>query len=181
MMDQEVPIPARRCNMDTISFSVMSNLDQQNEVVTMMRRLYEEDESAFAVDYSIFPATLQRFISHPYAGQIVLFRKGSELRGYALLVPYWSNEFGGTLLFVDELFVVPGSRNRGIARSFFEYLEQQRPFEPVALGLGVSPANSRARRLYDSLGFVELRNKTLTRPLRFDQLGSPRNGPGHSA
>jgi hypothetical protein len=33
------------------------------------------------------------------------------LRGYALLIPYWSNELGGTLLYVDEIFVIPEARN----------------------------------------------------------------------
>jgi GNAT superfamily N-acetyltransferase len=149
--------------MDTISFHVMTDLEHEEEVLAMMRLLYEEDEAA--VDVSRFPSSIKHLISHPSSGQIVLFREGSELRGYALLVPYWSNEFGGTLLFVDELFVASGSRNRGIGHSFFRYLEQQRPFGPVGLALEVSPRNSRGRRLYESLGFVLRRNVTLTRPM----------------
>lgn len=152
--------------MDTISFSVMTDLEHREEVVAMMRLLYEEDKSASEVDYARFPSTIEYLVSNPSAGQVVLFRSGRELRGYALLVPYWSNEFGGTLLCIDELFVVSGSRNRGIGRSFFRYLEQQRPFAPVSLALGVSPGNRRARRLYESLGFVEHRNATLTRQMR---------------
>jgi GNAT superfamily N-acetyltransferase len=106
---------------------------------------------------------IEYLISHPWVGQIVLFLEGTEVRGYALLVPYWSNEFGGTLLFVDELFVASRFRSRGIGRSFFKYLEQERPFQPVAFGLGVNPGNNRARRLYESLGFAELRISTLAR------------------
>jgi GNAT superfamily N-acetyltransferase len=151
--------------MDTISFHVMSDLDHEEEVAAMMRLLYEEDEAASAVDVSRFPSSIKHLISHPSSGQIVLFCEGSELRGYALLVPYWSNEFGGTLLFVDELFVAAGSRNQGIGHSFFRYLEQQRPFGPVHLALEVSPRNSRGRRLYESLGFVLRRNAILTRPV----------------
>lgn len=154
-----------QAQLETIRFSAMRNLEQQDEVVAMMRLLYEEDPGVRKVDDSRFPSTLEHFVSHPSAGQVVLFHEGSKLRGYAVLVPYWSNEFGGTLLFVDELFVDPGSRNRGIGRSFFRYLEQQRPFGPVAFGLGVNPGNSRARRLYESLGFAELRIATLLRSL----------------
>ena len=66
---------------------------------------------------------------------------------------YWSNEFGGNLLFVDELFVKPESRNRGIGRNFFEYINTERPFAGVVCALEVAPNNDRARRLYASLGF----------------------------
>ena len=151
--------------MDTIEFSRMTTLEDQKEVVAMMRLLYEEDPAAAKVDDSRFPSTIERLVGDASAGQVVLFREGSDLRGYALLIPFWSNELGGTVLFVDELFVLAGFRNRGIGRAFFRYLERERPFEPVALGLGVSPRNTRARRLYESLGFRELRNATLLRTL----------------
>ena len=156
----------RETNMsvDTISFSVLTNLEEKEKVAAMMRLLHEEDWSAFNLDVSRFPSSIEYIVSNPFAGQIVLFREAGEVKGYALLVPFWSNEFGGTILFVDELFVEPGSRNRGIGRSFFRYLEREQPFRPVAFGLGVSPKNNRARRLYESVGFVELSYTTLTRP-----------------
>lgn len=154
--------------MDEISFHAMTDLEHEEEVAAMMRRLYDEDEAAHTVDVSRFPSSIRHLIAHPAAGQIILFCEGSQLRGYALLVPYWSNEFGGTLLFVDELFVVAEARNRGIGHSFFRYLEQQRPFGPVRLALEVSPGNSRGRRFYESLGFVPRRHSTFTRPL-FDE------------
>ena len=148
-----------------ISFSVMSDLKHRNDVAAMMRRLYEEDRGDFEVDHSRFPSGIEHLIAHPSVGRIVLFLEGIELKGYALPVPYWSNEFGGTLLFVDELFVAPEFRSRGIGHSFFNFVEQERPFGPVALGLAVNPGNNRARRLYESLAFVELRIATFLRPI----------------
>jgi len=151
--------------MDTVAFSVMGDLRQRNDVVKMMRGLYEEDQAAHPPDVSLFPATVERLLSNPSAGQIVLFREGDELVGYAILIPYWSNEFGGNLLFIDELFVAAAYRNRGIARRFFAYIEQQQPFGAVALALEVSQGNRNANRLYESLGFVRRENATLVRSL----------------
>ena len=151
--------------METVSFSIMTSFEHQEDVVAMMRLLYEEDEAASVVDYSQIPSSVKHLVSSPSAGEVVLFRERSALRGYSLLIPYWSNEFGGTLLFIDELFVVPGFRNRGIGHAFFRYLEQRRPFEAVALALEVSPQNSPGNRLYASLGLVRRRSNTLTRPL----------------
>lgn len=132
----------------------------------MMRALYAEDEPASPVDAARFPATIEFLIAHPSRGRIVLFREAGVLRGYAVLIPYWSNEFGGTLLFVDELFVTPAARNRGVATRFFGFVANERPFDAVALALEVSPKNAGARRLYESLGFTQRKNWVLTRRLQ---------------
>ena len=135
------------------------------EVLGMMRALYVEDEPAFAVDDGRFPLTIEFLLAEPSRGSVIVFTEGAARRGYAILIPYWSNEYGGTLLCVDEIFVVREYRNRGIARRFFEFLAQNRPFDPVAITLEVSPANLRAQRLYESLGFSRRRNATLMRRL----------------
>jgi GNAT superfamily N-acetyltransferase len=147
-------------------FTTVTDLRRLDQIVAMMRALYAEDEAASPVDQSRFAENLKFLVSHPSRGSIILFGEGGSLRGYALIVPYWSNEFGGTLLFVDELFVVPEARRRGIGRSFFKYLDEVRPFEAVALALEVSPGNKEARRLYESLGFYPRQNSILTRILR---------------
>lgn len=147
--------------MATIDFITMKDLQHKADVLTMMHGLYSEDEAASPVDRSRFPLTIDFFLANPSRGRIILFEEGISLRGYALLVPFWSNEFGGHMVVVDELFVTPEARNRGIARNFFRFLGEQRPFDAVALALEVSPGNTGALRLYQSLGF-SCRNNSFT-------------------
>ncbi len=134
-------------------------------VLAMMRALYLEDPPSVPVDPDRFELTIEQFLAEPSRGSVIVFAEADETRGYALLVPYWSNEYGGTIVHVDELFVVPAARSRGIARQFFEFLSRTRPFDAVAIALEVSPANLRAQRLYESLGFSPRRNTTLIRRL----------------
>lgn len=148
--------------MTKVDFRTMNDLRHKAELLAMMRALYSEDATASPADQSRFPLNIEFLVAHPSRGRIVLFSEGELLRGYALLIPYWSNEFGGTLLFVDEIFVTAEARNRGIGRSFFRFLAEQRPFDAVALALEVSPGNAGARRLYKSLGFTPRRNSVLT-------------------
>jgi ribosomal protein S18 acetylase RimI-like enzyme len=158
----------RRCRLLQIDFCAIKDSHDAAEVANMMRTLYSEDQAASPVDSSSFPLTIQFLIAEPARGRIVLFREGRSLVGYALLIPYWSNEFGGTLLFVDEIFVIPEARNRGIGRSFFRFLEEERPFDAVALALETTPSNIAARRLYESLGFEQRKNLVLT--YRFSEI-----------
>ncbi len=148
--------------MAAIDFTTMNDLRHKAALLTMMHGLYSEDKSESPVDESRFSLTIDFFLANPSQGRIVLFEEGGALRGYALLVPYWSNEFGGPLVVVDELFVIPEARSRGIAKSFFRLLGEEKPFEAVALALEVNPGNAGALRLYQSLGFASRRNSLLT-------------------
>ena len=56
-------------------------------------------------------------------------------------------------------------RGRGIARAFFAFIERDRPFDAVALSLEVSPKNTRARALYEGLGFEARHFRMMTRRL----------------
>lgn len=154
--------------MEAVTFHVMNDLQHKDDVVAMMRSLYEEDHAAHPPNYSLFPDTIEHLVSYPPAGQIIVFKLEEELVGYALLIPYWSNEFGGVVLFVDELFVSAKYRNRGIAHSFFRYLAQEPPFGAVEFALEVSPSNLNAKRLYESLGFALRPNAILSRSSSFD-------------
>jgi ribosomal protein S18 acetylase RimI-like enzyme len=151
--------------MAEIQFTPMINLQHEAEVLAMMRGLYGEDSAASAVDLRHSPQVIRTLLDHPERGRIILFVENATIRGYAILIPYLSNEFGGTVLFIDELFVKSESRRRGIAGRFFDFLRLERPFDPVAMMLEVSPSNARARKLYESVGFVLRENSLLVRSL----------------
>ena len=83
-----------------------------------------------------------------------------------LLVSYWSNELGGEVCAIDELYVAPSARSRGWGSHLIEALAAGSGLGfagTVALALGVAPGNARARALYERLGF-EGKNIGLARP-----------------
>ena len=77
-----------------------------------------------------------------------------ETVGYALLIHYWSNEYGGMLLFLDELFISEPFRGKGIGAAFLEALKAGVFYKTVGLVLEVMPSNERALKLYLDHGFV---------------------------
>jgi len=143
----------------------MADLQHADHVLRMMRELYDTDAPDLNVDPAHFPATIDRLLDEPSRGRVVLFMQDALVRGYGLLIPYWSNEFGGTVVLVDELLVQKEHRGLGIARAFFEFLAADRPFGAVALALEVSPKNARARALYASMGFDDRHFRMMTRRL----------------
>ena len=154
--------------MTSVEFVTMIDRRWTPDVLRMMRELYEVDAHDLRVDPAAFPSTIDYLLDNPESGRIVLLTDGRVLHGYALLVSYWSNEWGGIVLLLDELFVDKEFRGRGIAKSFFKYLEQERPFGAVVVALEVSSHNTRARALYESMGFTDRHLQMMTRRLTTD-------------
>jgi GNAT superfamily N-acetyltransferase len=151
--------------MSSVEFVTMIDRRWAPDVLRMMRELYEEDAQDLRVDPAHFPSTIDHLLASPPSGRIVLFTDGRVLHGYALLVSYWSNEWGGVVLLLDELFVDKEFRGRGIAKSFLNYLQHERPFGAVVVALEVSSKNAPARALYASVGFTERHLQMMTRRL----------------
>lgn len=150
---------------EAAAFEEMTGTANVSAVVAMMNGLYDEDPASGQLDRGRFGRTIELFLAQPQRGSVMLIRVRGELAGYALLVPYFSNELGGVILFIDELFVLPPHRGRGLGRGLIGFLASARPMDAVALGLEVTPGNTRARALYERLGFSPRRNTTMIRPL----------------
>ncbi len=74
--------------------------------------------------------------------------------GYIVVTFGWSVEFGGMDGFVDELYVRPGVRGRGIASEVLLTLPRALAGAGLkALHLEVSAGNATAQRLYGKAGF----------------------------
>jgi ribosomal protein S18 acetylase RimI-like enzyme len=141
--------------------------DDGPSIIAMCLRLYEEDPSPLRVDAEGVQRTLEVLARQPERGRAVVLEQGGRLLGYALLVSYWSNERGGEMCFVDELFVDRQARGRGHATALIEELAREGtplwPAGSVALALEVTPTNARAQALYSRLGFVAAKNTTMVR------------------
>ena len=143
------------------TFTPLTDTTHAAAVEQMMATLYTEDPSAHPILSANFRRTIDTLLTDPAAGRIILFTQDSTPLGYAILIPYWSNEFGGRLIMVDELFVLPAHRGQGIAKQFFAHLKSTRPMNAVGLALEATPTNTRAQKLYQSLGFHPRKNSAM--------------------
>jgi GNAT superfamily N-acetyltransferase len=120
----------------------------------MCLSLYREDPGVASVDAEQVRETLAVFQREPARGRAVVAEMpGERVAGYALLVPFWSNEQGGAICEVDELYVRPERRGEGIGSALFGAIDAGRFGAFAGTALGVTTGNARARRLYERLGF----------------------------
>jgi|SRR5689334_10616962 len=143
----------------------LAALSDEEAVVRMGVALSIEDPGPRPVPAENIRRTLRALRETPWRGRALVLECDGRVCGYALLIGYWSNELGGEIDVIDELYVEPQHRGRRHATSLIEALATGASpvsSNAVALTLEVTPDNVRARRLYERLGF-EARNLAMRR------------------
>ena len=74
--------------------------------------------------------------------------------GYALLSRSFSPEVGGSVIWLEEIYLRPAFRGRGLGSGFFDWLEQNLP--AARYRLEIEPDNHAAAALYRSRGYRPL-------------------------
>jgi ribosomal protein S18 acetylase RimI-like enzyme/catechol 2,3-dioxygenase-like lactoylglutathione lyase family enzyme len=127
------------------------------------------------------PAALARAVRgmerNAELGRVLVARAGERVVGVAVLSFLWTLEHGGASAWLDELYVEPVSRGRGIGRALAEAaIAVAEAADCIALDLEVEPGHDTAVRLYERLGFHRHERERWVRPLaraRSGELATP--------
>jgi len=125
-------------------------------IVRMCVSLNAEDPGPEPVPTDNVRRTLRELREAPIRGRAVVLEIDGRVSGYALLISFWSNELGGEVCVIDELYVEPEQRGNRYATRLLETLSARgTPWveNAVALALETTPDNEQARRLYERVGF----------------------------
>jgi diamine N-acetyltransferase len=133
-------------------------------VLRLMGGFYRDTDTAFHAE----PAerALAALIADPSLGRLFLIELGGTPAGYVVLTLGFSLEFLGRDAFVDELYVTPEHRGRGLGQAAIRFLESVAVELGVqALHLEVGPDNESALGLYRRAGFEDRRHHLMTKVL----------------
>ena len=100
-------------------------------------------------------AAVERLIEDERAGRLWLIDVDHEIVGYIAVCFGFSIEFGGMDAFVDEFYIVPHLRGRGIGSQVLERVKEAvRSTGVKALHLEVLRTDEDTQRLYRRAGFA---------------------------
>ena len=108
---------------------------------------------------------LAQVLDTPSLGSLwLVLSHDGEAVGYLFLSHYFSLEFGGRTAFVDEFFIDPAHRGRGLgSRALAEAIAAARSAGITAVQLEAERLNTRAAALYLRHGFVDHDRRLLTK------------------
>lgn len=123
--------------------------------LSMAEAFYRSDAVLHPIPSSHMRKTFKILMEgSPFADAYIMETAGKAV-GYILLGLTYSNEAGGMVLWIEELYVCPEYRGRGAGTSLLAYAEEKY-MGAARIRLEVEPDNGRAAELYQKLGFSKL-------------------------
>lgn len=121
-------------------------------------------------------SAVRRLLQDTDLGGIWRIETDSQLAGYIALCRGFSIEFNGYDAFVDEFFLLPEFRGRGIGKGVLSRIASEaRMLDINALHLEVARDNQAARKLYAAAGFVA-RDRYLLMSLALNEASAVSSG-----
>ncbi len=122
-------------------------------LVELMRRFYAE--SGFPLDREEAARGFADLISDPSRGAVWILSVDGEAAGHIVLSVRFAMEFGGISASIDDLYVLPAYRRRGVARAGLQALLAECTRRGCrSLHVQVAPNDVAARTLYAAFGLA---------------------------
>lgn len=133
-------------------------------LLPMMAAYYAQDGYPF--DEATAGAALAALAADERLGWLWVLERTGRPAGYLAVTLGFSLEYGGRDAFVDELYLAPEARGRGLGRALLRRAERAcRAAGVRALHLEVEPGRRAAQALYRKAGFVDQGRRLMTRRL----------------
>jgi GNAT superfamily N-acetyltransferase len=130
------------------------NSQNLDAVLTLVGSQFEEHN--LALPSKLLSEAVRGLLASPTRGAIFL-ASDPEPIGVAVTAFTWTLEHGGLVAWLDELFVVPAHRGRGVGRQLLLHvLDAAREAGCRAVELEVDAERARAEHLYQRHGFAPL-------------------------
>ena len=130
--------------------------NDKQEFFTLLDEFYHSTAVLHPVPKSHYDSIYQELITDsPYAVAYFIKDEG-KIAGFAQLSFTFSTEAGGLVLWVEELYIRPQFRDKGLGRAFFQFLETEYGDKMARFRLEIEPDNHRAEKRYERMGFKKL-------------------------
>ncbi len=125
----------------------------REDYAEMVRAFYATDAVIEPIPLSYIERTFDELMRSDVYAQAFMLEYDGKTAGYALLAKTFSQEAGGMVVWVEELYIKEDCRGNGIGSRFLKELVAALPDDVRRVRLEVERENERAVKLYESLGF----------------------------
>ena len=130
----------------------LASTDDLATLLPLVRAFHDHEE--LTMSEAERESTLRRLLADGTWGRIWLIVDGAEAVGYIAICVGYSIEFRGNDAFVDEFYLRPDARGRGLGSMALKHIRDEAKALGIrALHLEVARDNTRARKLYAGASF----------------------------
>jgi ribosomal protein S18 acetylase RimI-like enzyme len=142
----------------------LATLTDIDTLVRLMRQFYGEAD--FSLNEQGAERAFETLLDDSRLGQVWMIEDDGHAAGFVVLTVSFSMEYGGLRGFVDDFYVAPQYRRRGLGHTALEEVKRACRRRGVrALLVETGPENDAALSAYRSVGFEDTGRCLLTLPL----------------
>lgn len=132
----------------------LARLMDAEELTIMSMELYKEVSNKKDFTENKIVATLRFYEQHTDMGEVLMIDYDGKLAGYSVIFRFWSHEYGGVIVGVDELYIKKKFRRQGTAKQFINLLMATERSNPQFVGIELEAhyTNTVAHKLFSTIG-----------------------------
>ncbi|EHL16751.1 hypothetical protein HMPREF9630_01840 [Peptoanaerobacter stomatis] len=123
---------------------------------SMMREFYSTPGVLHKIDDSNIKSTIALLNQKSPFTEAFILKMDSNMVGYVLLAFTYSNEAGGSVVWIEEIYIKKEYRNRLLSNELLDYVIQEYP-NTARFRIDMVKGNVESMALFSSFGFEELK------------------------
>lgn len=123
--------------------------------ISLMDDFYHSEAVLHPVDRKNYDITFERCITNDPFASCFVYDDGS-VKGYIFLSFSYSNEIGGMVVWIEQLYVDKNCRSKGIGSALMNFVHEEYKKSAKRFRLEASYDNENAIRLYKSMGYKDI-------------------------
>lgn len=132
------------------------NLYDKADFIKMCFDFYNTDGVDHVIPISNIEKTFNLLVKASDFTKAYVYEKNNKLAGYILLALTYSNEAGGTVVWLEEIYVKSEFRSQGIGSELIDFVIDKYKNKAARFRLEITESNIGAKKLYLSKGFKDL-------------------------
>lgn len=124
------------------------------EYIKMAEDFYNSDAVLSPIPISNFELTFNELMQSDRYAEAFIFESNKTIAGFGLIAKTFSQEAGGMVVWIEEIYVKKDFRGKGLGSEFINFIKSNVPAKRYRLE--TEPENLAAQRLYLRHGFRPL-------------------------
>lgn len=133
----------------------------KNLFIKMIDEFYHSSGVLHSIPTKHYEKTFNEIMGNSPFATAYIIENNNETAGYGQISFTYSNEAGGLVVLIEEIYVRPQFRGMGLGTEFLNTMLDLYKDKASRFRLDIEPDNSGARKLYKSLGFKELNYESM--------------------
>lgn len=130
--------------------------EDRDVFISMVKEFYTSEAVLHSIPETNIIKTFNEVIaSSPYAKAYII-EENNKTAGYGLIALSYSNEAGGLVVWLEEIYIKEDHRGMGLGSKFLDFIYEEFSGKAARFRLEICKGNKSAQKLYNRKGYIEL-------------------------